>query len=90
VSREAAPRKRQYVIVPSGSASPSPGAAAPEQAEDLDHVARSSFGRGRRELIAEAAYYRSLNRGSAPVDPQQDWLEAEAEIEALLRRPRPF
>jgi hypothetical protein len=77
-------RKRQYVILPARAA------VRPPAAEDLDRVARSAFGRSRRELIAEAAYYRSLHRGSGPVDSERDWLEAEAEIEALLRRPMPF
>ena len=38
----------------------------------------------RRRLIAEAAYYRALRRGFANGSPESDWLEAEAEIVALL------
>ena len=38
----------------------------------------------RRRLIAEAAYYRALRRGFTNGSPESDWLEAEAEIVALL------
>jgi hypothetical protein len=79
-----AARKRQYVLLPARRA------AGPPAGEELERVARSAFGRSRRELIAEAAYYRSLHRGSGPADRERDWLEAEAEIEALLRRPIPI
>ncbi|MHB1180383.1 MAG: DUF2934 domain-containing protein [Sulfuricella sp.] len=35
-------------------------------------------------MIAEAAYYRAECRGFLGGDPVADWLEAEAEIEAML------
>jgi len=38
----------------------------------------------RRRMIAEAAYYRAARRGFAPGDPDRDWIEAEAEIDAWL------
>ncbi len=69
---EPALRKRTYVIVP----------------ERPDGVARRLFGKPRRELIAEAAYYRSLGRGHGRPDPDQDWLEAEREIDVLLGEAR--
>jgi hypothetical protein len=40
----------------------------------------------RLRMIAEAAYYRAQERGPGPADPQRDWLEAEAEIDAMLLR----
>ncbi len=40
----------------------------------------------RQRMIAEAAYYLSQRRGMAPGNPHQDWLQAEAEIDALLLR----
>jgi ElaB/YqjD/DUF883 family membrane-anchored ribosome-binding protein len=46
-------------------------AAAPEQ--------------GRYCMIAEAAYYRAELRGFDGGDPVADWLEAEAEIEAMVQ-----
>ena len=36
----------------------------------------------RNQLIAKAAYFRSERRGFTPGSELQDWLEAEAEIEA--------
>lgn len=45
----------------------------------------------RREMIAEAAYYRAQKRGFTGGDPVADWVAAEAEIDALLgtgRAPR--
>lgn len=38
----------------------------------------------RERMIAEAAYYRAEHRGFQGGDPQQDWLEAEAEINRML------
>lgn len=45
----------------------------------------------RRALIAEAAYFRSQKRGAQPGNPIDDWLAAEAEVDARLpyRRLRP-
>ena len=39
----------------------------------------------RRSMVSEAAYYRSAARGFAPGYELEDWLAAEAEIEALLQ-----
>lgn len=38
----------------------------------------------RYNMIAEAAYYRAESRGFVGGDPAQDWVEAEAEIDAAL------
>ena len=41
----------------------------------------------RSALIAKAAYFRSQERGFAPGHELEDWLAAEAEVDAeLLRR----
>lgn len=40
----------------------------------------------RRRMIAETAYLKAARRGFAGGNPQQDWLEAEAEIDARLMR----
>lgn len=41
----------------------------------------------RTALIARAAYFRALDRGFEPGHELEDWLEAEAEVDAqLLRR----
>ena len=38
----------------------------------------------RRMLVAEAAYFRSLQRSPGHGNPIDDWLAAEAEVEAKL------
>jgi len=40
----------------------------------------------RQQLIAERAYFRAEKRGFAPGGELQDWFEAEAEIEQVLRQ----
>ena len=39
----------------------------------------------RRALIAETAYLRAERRGFAPGQETEDWLAAEAEVDALLK-----
>ncbi len=39
----------------------------------------------RRSMIAENAYLRAERRGFAPGYETEDWLAAEAEVDALLR-----
>jgi hypothetical protein len=39
----------------------------------------------RRGMIAEGAYLRSEKRGFAPGHEHEDWVAAEAEVDALLR-----
>lgn len=43
----------------------------------------------RRALIAEAAYYRAERRGFIPGNEIGDWLDAETEIENLLKEEAP-
>lgn len=43
----------------------------------------------RRAMIAEAAYYRAEKRGFDTGAELDDWLQAESEIETLLRRGMP-
>lgn len=40
----------------------------------------------RAGMIAEAAYYRAENRGFVPGHETEDWLAAEAEVDASLLR----
>jgi len=37
----------------------------------------------REQMIRDAAYFRAMSRGFAGGNPEQDWLEAEAEIDLL-------
>lgn len=39
---------------------------------------------GRQEMISTAAYYRAERRGFRGGNEMQDWLDAEAEIDAML------
>ncbi len=39
----------------------------------------------RLRMIREAAYFRAMKRGFQGGSPEQDWLEAEAEIEQQLK-----
>jgi hypothetical protein len=39
----------------------------------------------RRQMIAEAAYFRAERYGFSGGDALRDWCEAEAELDALLR-----
>lgn len=41
------------------------------------------------QMISEAAYYKAEQRGFTGGDPERDWFEAEAEIQATLVRSRP-
>jgi len=38
----------------------------------------------RREMVAEAAYYRAQRRGFEPGHALEDWLQAEIEVERTL------
>jgi hypothetical protein len=42
----------------------------------------------RHQMIAEAAYARAEKRGFQGGSPEEDWLQAESEIDALLLRSR--
>ncbi len=42
----------------------------------------------RHRMIAEAAYYRAEKRGFCGGTPEQDWLEASAEVDRLILRER--
>ena len=38
----------------------------------------------REQMIAEAAYFRAQQRGFEPGNEMSDWLQAEADVEAIL------
>jgi hypothetical protein len=40
----------------------------------------------REQMISEAAYFRAEQRGFKAGDPMFDWLDAEAEIDAVLKK----
>ena len=75
------PREKNPETAPARKRAPRKRAAAAE-------VARPSFvdPQQRAALIARAAYFRAMNRGFAPGHEVQDWLAAEAEVDAELLR----
>ena len=74
-------RKSALVGASAPAAKPGPIAAAASQAAPRQPVDPET----RRMMIAEAAYYCAEKRGFAHGGELQDWLEAEARMEALLR-----
>lgn len=71
-AEKAAPRRRAEPVKP---AAPAPGAS--------NRITVSED--ARRAMIAEAAYLRAERRGFAAGNEEEDWLAAEAEVDALLR-----
>lgn len=53
---------------------------AEDDIQKMDHTSEAV----RRQMIAEAAYFRAEQRGFSGGDPVSDWLEAEEEIDAGL------
>jgi hypothetical protein len=43
----------------------------------------------REQLISEAAYFKAESRGFEGGDPEQDWLEAESEVDTKLLETSP-
>lgn len=60
------------------------GAKAPVTRATLVDAKLNLAGEDRRQLIAEAAYYRAEQRGFRPGAELDDWLAAEVEIDAML------
>jgi Protein of unknown function (DUF2934) len=69
--------------VPAEAAVPSPPRARKSPSEAAARVKVNA--EGRRALIAETAYLRAERRGFLPGHDVDDWLAAEAEVDALLR-----
>lgn len=66
---------------------PTSSASARSLEVKANDSARSITAEERYKLIAEAAYYRAEKRGFQGGDPDQDWIQAEKEIEAKLSKP---
>jgi len=60
----------------------------PSEGEVADTVATHAPDELRRQWIAEAAYYIAERRGFDGRSPDEDWWEAEAEIDRMLAGPR--
>ena len=69
-------------------APPTATAAAPARARKSPTVAKTRVkvtAEARHALISESAYLHAERRGFEPGHESEDWLAAEAEIDALLR-----
>jgi hypothetical protein len=53
---------------------------APKRAVESTSTAAAVSAEDRRRMIAEAAYYRALDRNFEGGDPVDDWLVAEHEV----------
>ena len=65
------PRRRAAPVAPAPTAGAATSVTVSEEA--------------RRAMIAQAAYLRAERRGFAPGGEEEDWLAAEAEVDALLK-----
>ncbi len=63
--------------------------SSPKEASRADSLRAGVSAKERERMIAEAAYYRALERGFAAADPLDDWLAAEREIDRALSRAQP-
>ena len=71
-----------------GLSVPSPeGKIAPQKRTAVEKITSAYLApEERRRLIAEAAYLIAEKRGFAPGNELDDWLQAEAEVDARLMR----
>ena len=86
--RKADPAVATAPSQPTGTPAIREAAAAPAR---LTSAGRVSVGLSvspltRQRMIAEAAYFKSQSRGIAGANPERDWFEAEAEVDAQLKR----
>jgi hypothetical protein len=98
-ARRAAPRPQSIDVAERGAApltqaAPRSAAASRSRrrlAAAPDPAVQPPEDDARRALIAQAAYFRAERRGFAAGHEERDWLEAEAEVDAMLASaaPRP-
>lgn len=74
------------------SKNPNPMAAVPLPPENTENSRATDLAAAtpdpvtRNEMVSRAAYFRAERRGFAEGSALQDWLEAEAEIDAKFER----
>ncbi len=61
---------------------------SPPSFDPLRFVAAATPVKTREALIAEVAYFRAQSRGFEPGHEEEDWLEAEIEVDDRLRSGR--
>jgi len=74
-------RKPAIAMVPAAKAAAAPGPLAARMTQTAKREPVDS--ETRRLMIAEAAYYCAERRGVTPGGELQDWLEAEAQFNAM-------
>lgn len=79
--RHSATPSRKSASVPMPPVDGTDVAPQPESATEIEFAPE---GAEREHMIAEAAYYRALNRGFNGGDPNEDWYAAEREIDDRL------
>lgn len=72
------PAEKSTVRRRATTVAPTPGAAGAAKRIAVSEEAR-------RAMIEQAAYLRAERRGFAPGNQEEDWLAAEAEVDALLK-----
>jgi hypothetical protein len=84
----AAPRRRASTkkAEPTASATPGVAATAPLTLPDLPGAGNGGGSQPSRAEIAEAAYFRHLNRRGGQGDEFTDWIEAERELKQRQAR----
>jgi Protein of unknown function (DUF2934) len=71
---------------PASRRAPAPAAAARSRKSLAERAPRLQLTpEARRALIAETAYLRAERRGFTPGHETEDWVAAEAEVDALLK-----
>ena len=70
---------------PAEKAAPRRRNAAPKAAESGASTGMTVSEGARRAMIAQSAYLRAERRGFTPGGEVEDWLAAEAEVDALLK-----
>lgn len=73
---------------PAAPASP-PKTAAPKAPKNSAKLDASITPDQRYRMICDAAYYRAERRGFVGGNPHEDWVAAEAEVDAILNGARP-
>jgi hypothetical protein len=61
-----------------------PRKSGPKNKPEIESVTRFVGLEHRAALVAEAAFFRAEKRGFAPGSEVEDWLAAEAEVDAKL------
>ena len=84
-ARQTAPRKpeaKSTAAKPSTAAAPAKQASKAKTPGAVHHITEEK----RQRMISEAAYHIAAKRQFAPGDEMEDWLQAEAQIDAGLKQ----